>query len=98
MKEIDMFKMPFKSNLFNYNQKVWIIETTGNLACKCVGRFKGRGRYISAWVNWCHGGRQKPDVKTFEISDSFYIKIQSIGWGDEHPAVKKLRKEYNDKL
>lgn len=45
-----MFKMPFKTNLFNKNQKVFVISTTGQLAFFVKGRHRGKGRYIKAWV------------------------------------------------
>ena len=69
-----MFKMPFETNHFNKNQKVWVQLTTGAMAAKVVGRFRGRGRYVSAWVKWEKALRDKslmPVFKEFEVDDIF---------------------------
>jgi len=71
MMKVLMFKMTFKTRHFNLNQKVWIKHTTGAMAAECVGRFRGSGRYVSAWVNWSHGKRSLPKFIEIEVADKF---------------------------
>ena len=69
-----MFKMPFQTKHFNKNQKVWIQMKTGAMAAKVAGRFRGKGRYISAWVSWDHKNREKypfPKFQIFDVDDNF---------------------------
>lgn len=71
------FKMPFRTNHFNKNQKVWVQMTTGALAAKVAGRFRGRGKYVSAWVNWDKADRAKypmPEFKKIDIDESFVTR------------------------
>jgi hypothetical protein len=63
------FKMPFETKHFNKNQKVWVQRMTGNQAALVEGRFRGKNRYVSAWVNW--GSKNNPNIKTFEVSVEF---------------------------
>ncbi len=59
--------------------------TTGAMAAKVCGRFRGKGRYVSAWVNWWSNTdkpkpnpkRPFPDFKTLDIDDVF-IKRHSL--------------------
>lgn len=67
-----MFKMPFQTKHFRQNQKVWVQSTCGWPAALVTGRFRGKGRYVSAWVNW--GKKPNPEFKEFEVDDSFAIK------------------------
>lgn len=71
---IYMFKMPFKTKHFNKNQKVWVQMTTGAMAARVTGKFRGSGKYVSAWVNWDRGDRQKypmPEFKAFTVDNDF---------------------------
>lgn len=77
MEKILMFNMPFETKHFNKNQKVWVQETTGAMAAKVVGKFMGKGKYVSAWVNWNRCDRKKypiPEFKEFDVDDSFAKK------------------------
>jgi len=72
-----MSKMPFKTKHFNKNQKVWVISHTGAMAANVCGKFRGKGRYVSAWVNWDRGDREKypfPKFIDFDVSDSFALR------------------------
>jgi hypothetical protein len=71
MAVVQMFKMPFATAHFNANQRVWIVQITGALAALCVGRFRGKGRYVEAWVRWDSKAKQAPEFQTFEVSDTF---------------------------
>lgn len=74
--KVRMFKMPFRTNHFNLNQKVWVMKTTGSLAARVVGRYRGRFRYTAAWVNWDKKGRTCPDFKEISVSAEFAIRRQ----------------------
>jgi len=74
MAKVLMFKAPFETKHFNANQKLWVIETTGAMAAKVCGKFRGNGRYTEAWVSWDRADRDKypiPEIKEIEIDDSF---------------------------
>lgn len=76
MKTILMFRMPFSTKLFNLNQKIWIRRGTGALAAEVRGRFRGRGKYITAWVNWNTKSKAAPTIKKIEVVEKFYNKIR----------------------
>lgn len=66
---VKTFKMPFQTRHFNENQRVWVRNLTGDMAAECVGRFRGRHRYVSAWVRW--GNKVKPIIKEMEVDQQF---------------------------
>lgn len=72
---IRMFKMPFSNKKFNKNQKVWVRFMTGALACCVVGKFRGRGRYVEAWVNWRAKNKEAPEIKDIEVTDEFAKRL-----------------------
>ena len=72
-----MFKMPFQTTHFNKNQKVWVKIVTEARSAKVVGKFRSRGRYVTAWVSWDRDDREKypyPQFKEFEVDDDFATK------------------------
>ena len=73
-----MFKMPFTTRHFNKNQKVWVEFTTGAEAACVIGKFRGKGRYVRAWVNWRSKGKAAPDFKEIEVEESFARRIGCI--------------------
>lgn len=75
MKEVESFKMPFQSGLFNMNQRVWVIYHTGDLAVFCYGRYRGKGCYIRGWVNWDSSNKTSPVFQTFEVENDFYKRM-----------------------
>lgn len=72
---VQMFKMPFATTHFNANQRVWVLYTTGDLAAYCVGRFRGTGRYVKAWVRWASKAKTPPVMKDIEVSGAFAARI-----------------------
>lgn len=71
------FKMPFKTNHFNKNQKVWVQYLSGAMAAQVTGKFRGRGRYVSAWVKWWKAEKDAslmPKFKEFEVPDDFVLR------------------------
>jgi hypothetical protein len=68
---VKSFKMPFQTAAFNKNQRVWIGLLSGDAAAKCVGRWRGSGRYVRAWVNWSGAAKTQPEIQTFEVDDDF---------------------------
>jgi len=47
-----LFKMTKDTKLFKKGQKVFEIFGTGALASYVVGRYKGKGRFIRAWIHY----------------------------------------------
>ena len=73
MRQVRMFKMPFRTRHFNANQKVWVQMMTGACAARCIGKFRGSGRYVCAWVNW--RAKDNPEIKQIEVEDDFAERI-----------------------
>lgn len=65
---------------FVKGQKVWEYIATGDLSYICLGKFRGRGRWIMGWVHVDPGkdyiyNRHKPDCRYIgkvEVSDEFF--------------------------
>lgn len=76
MKKLLMFKMPFQTTHFNKNQKVWVRCGTGAMAAEVKGKFRGNGRYVTAWVRWEPAGVPNPEIKEIEVSEEFYSKMR----------------------
>lgn len=70
------FKMPFVTTHFNHNQRVWVMQITGNLAALCCGRFRGRGRYVSAWVRWEGRSKPAPAMERIQVAADFATRHQ----------------------
>ena len=49
---------------------------TGALAAEVKGKFKGKGRYVTAWVNWDSKSKPAPEIKEIEVTDEFYDKMR----------------------
>lgn len=75
MKKIESFKMPFQTTHFNKRQRVWVIFTAGSLAAYCYGKFRGKGRYIKAWVKWEAKYKINPLFQEFDVDDSFAKRV-----------------------
>ena len=78
---VEMFKMPFETKHFNKNQKVFIQYGTGDMAAKVVGKFRGKHRYISAWVKWDRAIKEKelmPKIKQIDINYDFAKRHQIL--------------------
>jgi len=65
-----MCKLPFETKKFNKNQKVWVVVTSGAQAFKVRGRFRGNGRYVTAWINW-RANKKAPVFKKFNVDKQF---------------------------
>ncbi len=74
--QIQCFKMPFKTSKFNINQTVFILHSPGSLSAYVKGRFRGKNKYISCWVNWDSKKKTNPNIKTITISKEFYDRIK----------------------
>lgn len=68
---VKMFKMPFATTHFNQNQRVFVVFITGDLAAYCVGKFRGKGRYIKAWVKWASKTKTAPIIKEIDVIGAF---------------------------
>ena len=83
MKNILMFKMPFQTTHFHKNQRVWIRRGTGSMAAEVRGKFRGKGRYVNAWVSWESASRPNPEIKEIEVCEEFYNRMRGDCTCDE---------------
>ena len=75
MVEVRSFKMPFQTNHFNANQRVWVIFMSGAEAALVTGKYRGKHRYVKAWVRWGNRGRKPPEIQRFEVDEDFAVRI-----------------------
>lgn len=86
MKKLNLCIIIRDTKLWKKGQKVWIWMPTGALAALVIGRFKGKGRWISGWVRIetppeYEYGHKKPTARwvgEVEISDEFFAYYQKI--------------------
>ena len=52
MIKVTKFKIPWHTNHFKKGQQVFIELTTGNQACRCRCKYRGKNRWVSAWFRW----------------------------------------------
>jgi hypothetical protein len=71
MATVRSFRMPFDTSTFRKGQKVWVVFFSGAEAAECVGRFRGRGRCVRAWVRWGSVDKPEPIIAEFEVTDDF---------------------------
>jgi hypothetical protein len=64
-------KMPFRTRLYNANQKVWLLFATGAEACHVMGKYRGSGRYVKGWVNWRSRDRSAPSFQLIDVPQEF---------------------------
>ena len=48
---VKFIKLKNGSKLFRQGQRVWIQQETGQERWRVIGKYQGRGRYVSGWVN-----------------------------------------------
>jgi hypothetical protein len=86
MPKLDLFKMTSDRNYFVKGQKVWLVIPSGDLSYLCVGRFRGKGRWVMSWVHADPGKHytfphNRPDCDwkdTVEVSQQFYEYYRRI--------------------
>lgn len=86
MKKLDLFVMIRDTSYFKKGQKVWMVICTGDLAYECIGRFRGRGRWVLGWVhvksaNPSERYHTQPDCAwkgEVEVSEKFYQHYRQI--------------------
>lgn len=72
---VESFKVPFQTNHFNKGQRVWVVFPTGDEAALCYGKFRGKHRYVRAWVKWGPKAREAPIFQKFEVTSNFALRI-----------------------
>ena len=73
--KIITLKLPWDLKCFNKNQKVFVETMTGQQACLCRGRFRGKGRWISAWFRWNDKNKHLFNFKIIDIKKADYNSI-----------------------
>tara|TARA_R100001163_G_C5046102_1_gene183403 strand:- start:182 stop:451 length:270 start_codon:yes stop_codon:yes gene_type:complete len=48
--KVRMFKLEEETRLYNKNQKVWVVKTSGSGRWLVTGKHRGKGRYVQSWV------------------------------------------------
>ena len=74
MVKVRMFKMTYMNTHFNENQKVWIKWRTGACAALCAGKFRGKWRYVDAWVDWRNPNHPVPEWIEVEVPEKFAVE------------------------
>ena len=80
MTMVNMTKCPRRTNHFNLGQKLWLQCMTGACAARVVGKFRGKGRYVEAWIKWDRKNDITPTWKTFEVAEDFAKKHDLYRW------------------
>jgi len=80
-----LIKITKNNNLWKKGQKVWQVFGTGALASYVVGKYKGNGRWIKAWVHLEDENgdsfKEKPNARYIgevEVNNKFYNYIDSL--------------------
>ena len=83
-KKMYLCKITRDTNIWKKGQKVWIVGFTGDLSYQAMGRFRGKGHWIVAWIhvdgNGCYT-RHKSDAKWIgevEVSQEFYSYLIQV--------------------
>ena len=78
-----MFKCPKQTKHFREGQKLWVVRGTGAMAAEVRGKFRGRGRYVKAWVRWDRVGDTIPELKSIPVALDFYSMVRADAETDE---------------
>lgn len=71
METLRLIRPTKDTHLFRKNQKCWILFGSGSGGICVKAKYRGRGRYIEAWLQY--PSQCDPDsIKEIEVSDSFY--------------------------
>ena len=70
-----VLKITKRTKHFNEGQKVWLLMPTGAQAAKVRGKFRGKGRYITAWIRWDRKQDEPPNFVKCEVTEEFYKRI-----------------------
>jgi len=49
---------------------------TGQMAAKVCGKYRGKGRYVRAWVKWDDADCDDVKIIDVQVTEEFYNKIQ----------------------
>lgn len=71
-----MFKMPYKTKNFNFNQKVYIRKISGQCSAEVAGRRRGKYNYISCWIRFNKKGAEYPRLIEITVPLSFAEKLK----------------------
>lgn len=71
MVRVHLAKPNRDTNLFNKNQKCWVLNFTGSCDLRVVGKHKGKGRYI---IGWLHDGEWDKIIE-IEVTEDFYNNV-----------------------
>lgn len=72
--EVELIRPIKDTRLFNKNQRCWIVFTTGGYAAYVIGKHRGKGRYITAWLK-APKQCELSTIKKIEVSRDFAKRI-----------------------
>lgn len=87
MPKLNLLKITRDTNIWKKGQKVWVVYYTGDLAYKCIGRFRGNGRWVMAWAHSDSANRDAKWLGEVDVSEQFYNNYCSI-------VAKIVKNEY----
>lgn len=71
MPKVTAFKMTYQSEAFNLNQQVWVQFVSGDLSAMVTGPWRGKGRWVSAWVSWRTPTHPVPRFVDIDVPEGF---------------------------
>lgn len=71
MPKVTAFRMTYESDAFNLNQQVWVQSWSRSQAVRAIGRWRGTGRWVSAWVSWRTSGNPMPRFVSIDVPEGF---------------------------
>ena len=69
MVKVKTIKMPWKTKFFNEGQTVFVMFESGDQACWCRGKYRGKHNWINAWVKWNDKKHHLINIKEIEMSE-----------------------------
>lgn len=68
-----IIKLPFQTRHFNKNQTVFVVFGTGARAAYVRGKFRGKHRWVNAWIKW--NDKNPIEYKQINLSEEDYNRI-----------------------
>ena len=72
---ITLVKPIKNTHLFRANQKCWVYSIAGTLDIEVVGKHRGCGRYVNAWLHYWGKDFDPSQAKQVDVSDEFIASI-----------------------
>jgi hypothetical protein len=67
-----LYKIVRDTKLWKKGQRVWVIYETGALAAFVKGKYKGKGRWLKAWIRYDEINPTAKSLGEVEVTEKFY--------------------------